>query len=102
MHRYGYEGGFMFRRELLNEVAVDPNFRVCTDFDFNLQVLERAEIRSIHEILYFYRAHDTNIMISARGRERIGTVKRIIEKHRKIYFAKHQKPYRFVQKKKYF
>ena len=102
MHRYGYEGGFMFRRELLKEVAVDPNFRVCTDFDFNLQVLERMEIRSIHEILYYYRSHETNIMKSARGKERINTIKRIIEKHRYIYAKNHQKKHKVVQKKKYF
>lgn len=92
MRGYGYEGGFMFRRELLDEVAIDENFRVCTDFDFNLQVLERMEIKSIHEPLYHYRSHDTNIMISARGGERVRIIKQILEKHRQLYYANRRKP----------
>lgn len=91
MRGYGYEGGFMFRRELLNEVAIDEHFRVCTDFDFNLQILERMEIKSIHEPLYHYRSHDTNIMISARGGERVRIIKQILEKHRQIYYMNRRK-----------
>ena len=102
MHGYGYEGGFMFRRELLKEVSIDPSFRVCTDFDFNLQILERMKVKSIHEILYYYRSHESNIMKTAnKNNERINTVKRILEKHRRIYRQKHSKPI-IKKKNKYF
>ena len=97
MGRYGYEGGMMFRASLLNEIAIDPNFRVCTDFDFNLQILEKMKMLSIHEPLYYYRSHDENIMISARGGERIRIIKEIKEKHKKLYELNHKAlkiPYR--------
>lgn len=99
MHGYGYEGGVLFRRELLNEISIDPTFRVCTDFDFNLQILERMQIKSIHEVLYHYRAHDENIMISARGGERVRIIKQILKKHKRIYNLMHLKP---KKKDKYF
>ncbi|MBO4622268.1 MAG: glycosyltransferase [Bacilli bacterium] len=107
MHRYGYEGGFMFRQELLKEVAIDPEFRVCTDFDFNMQILAKMKIKSIHEPLYFYRSHDSNIMISARGGERVRIVKKILEKHKKLYYKAHPIIYTPVvssrrKKEKYF
>lgn len=91
MRGYGYEGGFLFRKDLLKEVAIDPNYRVCTDFDFNLQVLERMEIMSIHEPLYHYRSHNSNIMISARGGERVRIINQILEKHRKLYEQRKRK-----------
>jgi hypothetical protein len=92
MRWYGYEGGFMFRTELLKEVAIDTNFRVCTDLDLNLQILERMPVMSIHEPLYFYRYHENNIMRSARGGERKRTVDKIINKHRQIYWSKRARP----------
>ena len=102
MHRYGYEGGMMFKRELLNEISVDPQFRVCTDFDFHLQILEHAPIKSIHEILYFYRSHESNIMKTAnKNHERINTVRKILEKHKRIYKQNHCKPV-LIRKRKYF
>ena len=91
MNQYGYEGGLMFRAELLKEISIDPNFRVCTDFDFNLQILERMEIKSIHAPLYYYRSHDENIMISAQGGERVDIVNAIIQKHCNLYYAKYGK-----------
>ena len=81
----GYAGGMMFRASLLNEIDIDTQFRVCEDFDFHLQILEHSKIKSIHEALYFYRAHDNNVMISARGGERVHTMERIIKKHTAIY-----------------
>lgn len=88
----GYEGGMMFRADLLSKISIDPHFRVCTDFDFNMQILEHSKIKSIHEPLYHYRSHDSNIMISARGGERIRIMQAIIKKHKKIYLSKCKKP----------
>ena len=81
----GYAGGMMFRSNLLSEIDIDTQFRVCEDFDFHLQILEKTKIQSIHEILYYYRAHESNIMISARGGERVDTMKKILNKHIRIY-----------------
>lgn len=81
----GYAGGMMFRAKLLKEIGIDSQFRVCEDFDFHLQILEKAQIKSINEQLYHYRSHTSNIMISAKGGERINTMQKILEKHRKLY-----------------
>ncbi len=83
---YGYEGGMMFRTSLLKEVAIDPNLPVCTDLDLHLQILERTKIQSIHEILYYYRSHDGNIMndVHKSGKWK-GIVNTIIHKHQKLY-----------------
>ena len=81
----GYAGGMMFRAKLLSEIDIDTQFRVCEDFDFHLQILEKTKIKSIHEVLYHYRAHTNNVMISARDGERIDTMRRILDKHRKLY-----------------
>lgn len=83
---YGYAGGMMFKRELLKEVTIDPTLRICEDLDFHLQLLNKTKIVSIQEPLYHYRSHDNNIMLTSnKGNERINTVKRIIEKHRRLY-----------------
>ena len=92
----GYAGGMMFRAKLLGSIDIDTQFRVCEDLDFHLQILEKGKIKSIHEVLYYYRSHDNNIMISARGGERIRTVKAVIEKHKKIYYS--QGFYKNIQK----
>lgn len=81
----GYAGGMMFRSKLLKEINIDSQFRVCEDFDFHLQILEKTQIKSINEQLYHYRSHSSNTMISAKGGERVKTMKNILEKHRKIY-----------------
>ena len=105
----GYAGGMMFRSNLLSEIDIDTQFRVCEDFDFHLQILEKTDIQSIHEFLYFYRAHFNNTMISAQGGERIATMTKIVEKHTKLYNETHHTnlaPISFqpkiIKKKKYF
>jgi hypothetical protein len=80
----GYAGGMMFRSSLLSKIDIDTQFRVCEDFDFHLQILEHTNIKSIHELLYYYRSHNDNIMISARGGERIETMKKILKKHKNM------------------
>lgn len=94
MGKYGYAGGMMFKAELLEKIKIDYSLRVCEDFDFHLQILEHSKIKSIHEPLYFYRSHDSNIMISSRGGERIKIVKQILEKHAKIYNERHGTKFR--------
>ena len=105
----GYAGGMMFRAKLLKKIGIDSQFRVCEDFDFHLQILEKAQIKSINKQLYHYRSHTSNIMISARGGERINTMQKILEKHRKLYNIENAKnliitrPKKIITKKnKYF
>ena len=92
MSKYGYAGGMMFRANLLKSININTQYRVCEDFDFHLQILEHTNIKSIHETLYFYRSHDKNIMISARGGERAQTIKQILDAHRKQYNLVFKKP----------
>ena len=82
----GYAGGMMFKSELLHDIDIDTQFRVCEDFDFHLQILEITNIYSIHEVLYYYRSHDSNTMITARNGERKNIMKKIIDKHKSIYY----------------
>lgn len=83
---YGYEGGMMFRTSLLEYIAIDPSLPACTDLDLHLQILERSKIQSIHEILYYYRSHNDNIMnnIHSSGKWK-SIVETILCKHKKIY-----------------
>ena len=80
----GYAGGMMFRASLLKEISIDETLKMCEDFDFHLQILERMPITSIHEILYYYRAHETNLCKSVTRNERLKIVDKILEKHRLI------------------
>lgn len=83
-HRYngtGYAGGMMFRRELLNFCSIDESLKMCEDFDFHLQILKYMPIASIHECLYYYRAHDTNLCNSVESSERLALLEKIIGKH---------------------
>ena len=99
----GYAGGMMFRSKLLEEIKIDEQFRVCEDLDFHLQILEKTSIESIHEVLYFYRSHDTNIMKSIKNEERKQIVKQILLKHNKIYLIENNKINKIIKKKnKYF
>lgn len=88
---YGYAGGAIFRSNVLSSIKIDEHFHVCEDFDFHLSLLERGKIVSIHEPLYFYRNHETNIMKSIKKRERWDIINKIIEKHRKINNMSHVK-----------
>lgn len=83
---YGYEGGMMFKTSLLSKISIDTNLPVCTDLDLHLQILENTKIKSIHEILYYYRSHDNNIMnsIHKSGKWK-DIVNTIINKHKHIY-----------------
>jgi hypothetical protein len=63
---------------------IDPNFRICEDFDFHLQLLEKGKIKVISEPLYFYRSHYTNITKQVPKKERWTIINSILEKHRCI------------------
>lgn len=84
----GYAGGVMFRKDLLKFCSIDETLKMCEDFDFQLQILEHMPIASIHEILYYYRSHDTNLCKTVRRSERLALIDRIIDKHKKILSSK--------------
>lgn len=101
MNKYGYAGGMMFRSDLLKDISIDTNYRVCEDFDFHLQILEKSSIASIHEVLYFYRSHESNIMKAAyKNNERRDTVQKILTKHRNLYKEKHSKIKNTIKQKR--
>ena len=87
IHGYGYAGGMMFRRELLNQCHINEDCKVCEDFDFHLQLLEHTKIKSLNEILYYYRSHETNIMKKFNQNSRVEILKRILNNHGIIIYA---------------
>ena len=98
---YGYAGGMMFRRDLLDKIAIDPHFRICEDLDLHLQILNVSKIVSINEPLYHYRSHESNIMRNSnKNNERVNILNKILEKHRKINNLKRIKPISYNNKKK--
>lgn len=80
----GYAGGMMFRSSALVDCSIDENFKICEDFDFHLQLLEKGNIKVIKEPLYFYRSHLTNITKQVDKQERWNILNNILEKHRSI------------------
>lgn len=80
----GYDGGVMVRSSLLKNMKVDESLKMAEDFDLQLQVLEQMPIESIHEILYYYRTHETNLCKSVTKTERHKIIDKIIEKHTRI------------------
>ena len=81
----GYAGGMMFRATLLDKCSINENYRMCEDFDFHIQILENMPIQSIHQTMYFYRSHDTNICKSVPKQQRLEYIKEIIESHKSKY-----------------
>jgi hypothetical protein len=81
----GYAGGMMFRKKLLKYVKIDESLKVCEDYDFHLQLLEITYIKSIHEILYFYRSHETNIMKTVEKSDRWDIINKIKDKFKHRY-----------------
>ena len=73
----------MFRANLLPYLEYDDSFKMASDFDIQLQILEHTNIISLHEILYFYRTHDTNLCKKITSKERHQIINRIIKKHKK-------------------
>ena len=86
-HGYGYAGGMMFRRELLSNCKINENYKVCEDFDFHLQLLEHSKIKSLNEILYYYRSHETNIMKKFNIDKRRVILRQILNNHGIILYA---------------
>lgn len=87
----GYAGGMMFRRELLDKISINESYRMCEDFDFHLQILEHMPIMSIHEVLYYYRSHKTNLCKTVKDAERINYIRTILKEHKNIYILKNRK-----------
>lgn len=79
----GYDGGMMYRASLLPNLEYDNSFKMASDFDFHMQILELAPITSINEDLYAYRMHNTNLTRSVKSEERKSIIARIVEKHKK-------------------
>ena len=71
----------MYKASLLSEIKYDNSFKMASDFDLQLQILEKAPIVSIHEVLYFYRSHNTNLCKSVSNQERLKIMDTIIKKH---------------------
>lgn len=79
----GYAGGMMFRKELLAHCSIDESLKMCEDLDFHLQMLRYMPIGSLHEVLYHYRSHETNLCKQISKEERWACLDRIIAKHEK-------------------
>jgi glycosyltransferase involved in cell wall biosynthesis len=88
IHGYGYAGGMMFRRELLNYCKINEDYKVCEDFDFHLQLLEHSKVKSLNEILYYYRSHGTNIMKKFNADKRKRILRQILNNHGIILYEK--------------
>lgn len=81
----GYAGGMMFRSTLLDKCTINENYRMCEDLDFHIQILEHMPIKSIHQIMYFYRSHETNICKSVSNDQRLGYIREILKNHNEKY-----------------
>lgn len=79
-HGYGYGCSFMFRRKALESCSFDPQFTVCEDFDFTLQLLKVGKIKGL-ESLYCYRQHYTSTIKQYNREQRYELINRILEKH---------------------
>lgn len=98
----GYAGGMMFRKSLLSKISINTEYKMCEDLDFHIQILENMPIRSIHERLYFYRSHDTNLCKTISNQERISILKKILASHNKKAKLNYYKTYKQPQKRKFF
>ena len=87
----GYAGGMMFRAKLLDKIELSEKYRMCEDLDFHIQILEHMPIASIHQLLYFYRSHTTNICKSVTEEQRKEFIRQILKEHNEIYKKNHPK-----------
>lgn len=79
-HGYGYGCSFMFKKEALNSCSFDPDFTVCEDFDFTLQLLKIGKIKSF-DVLYYYRQHHDSTIHQYNNKQRFELINRILDKH---------------------
>lgn len=79
----GYDGGMMFRSTLLSKIAINLYYKVCIDFDFQLQLLENMPIVTLNEILYFYRTNKYCISRTVTMQQRKFIMNTILNTHRK-------------------
>jgi GT2 family glycosyltransferase len=80
-HGYGYAGGMMFRASALNKAQINPEYQICEDFDFHLQLLDLGKIHSIHRALYLYRSHEQNLCKSFSRVSKNEILMKIIRAH---------------------
>lgn len=80
-HGYGYAGGLMFRSSALKSCKINEKYSICEDFDFHLQLLDVGAIKSIHEPLYLYRSHETNLCKHVNRDEKNKILMQIIKEH---------------------
>ena len=90
----GYAGGMMFRAKLLDKCTISEKYRMCEDLDFHIQILEHMQIESIHQLLYFYRSHETNICKTVTEEQRWGFIKQILKEHNEIYRKNHPEEFK--------
>lgn len=82
-HGYGYGCSFMFKRKALEQCSFDPQFRVCEDFDFTLQLLRVGKIKGL-EALYNYRQYSASTIKQYNREQRFELINRILRKHGRI------------------
>ena len=80
-HGCGYSCGMLWRLQANKDgIRYDEKYKMCEDYDFHLQLLERGKIHTIQETLYYYRQHNTNITFTFDSHERVSYVKDIQKK----------------------
>lgn len=82
-HGYGYGCSFMFKRKALEQCSFDPQFKVCEDFDFTLQLLRVGKIKGL-EALYNYRQYSASTIKQYNREQRFELINRILRKHGRI------------------
>ena len=85
----GYAGGMMFRASLLDKCTLSEKYKMCEDLDFHIQILEHMPIKSIHQTMYFYRSHETNICKTVTNEKRLAFIREILKEHNEKYKANH-------------
>ena len=79
-HGYGYGCSFMWRAEAMKKCRFDPQFPVCEDFDFTLQLLKLGKIKGL-PALYSYRQHINSTIKGYTNKQKFELLTRIMEKH---------------------
>lgn len=79
---FGYAGGMMFRSHVLKSLRLDTRFNMCEDLDFHIGLAKLGEVGVIHEPLYFYRKHQSQITSNIKRERRLEIIKTILSKHK--------------------
>ena len=80
---YGYAGGMMFRSYVLSKIFLNEEYHICEDFEFHVKLLRFGKIHSLHENLYHYRKHDSQITGKFGRAQRAKYIQDVINRIRK-------------------